>query len=91
MPISELKIDRYFVDEINFNAHEVPIVNSIIDLAHALGVSSVAEGIENAFQREYLRQRGCEYFQGYFYSRPLPEKAWFDFVMNSPLRTIDLD
>ena len=91
LPISELKIDRYFVDEINFNAHEVPIVNSIIDLAHALGVSSVAEGIENAFQREYLRQRGCEYFQGYFYSRPLPEKAWFDFVMNSPLRTIDLD
>ena len=80
LPISELKIDRYFVDEINFHDDEVPIVNSIIDLAHALSVSSVAEGIENEFQKEYLRQRGCEYFQGYFYSRPLPEKAWRDFI-----------
>ena len=91
LPISELKIDRYFVDEINFHDDEVPIVNSIIDLARALGVSSVAEGIENEFQREYLRQRGCEYFQGYFYSRPLPEKAWRDFIMNSSLSKIDLD
>ena len=91
LPISELKIDRYFVDEINFHDEDVPIVNSIIDLAHALGVSSVAEGIENEFQKEYLRQRGCEFFQGYFYSRPLPEKAWRDFIMNSSLRKIDLD
>ena len=91
LPISELKIDRYFVDEINFHDDEVPIVNSIIDLAHALGVSSVAEGIENEFQKEYLRQRGCEYFQGYFYSRPLPEKAWRDFIMNSSLSKVDLD
>lgn len=91
LPISELKIDRYFVDEINFHDDEVPIVNSIIDLSHALGVSSVAEGIENEFQREYLRQRGCEFFQGYFYSRPLPEKAWRDFIMTSPLSKIDLD
>ncbi|HCB17659.1 MAG TPA: GGDEF domain-containing protein, partial [Alteromonas sp.] len=91
LPISELKIDRYFVDEINFHDDEVPIVNSIIDLAHALSVSSVAEGIENEFQKEYLRQRGCEYFQGYFYSRPLPEKAWRDFIMNSSLSKVDLD
>ena len=82
LPISELKIDRYFVDEINFSDEEVPIVNSIIDLAHALGVSSVAEGIENEFQREYLRLRGCEFFQGYYYARPLPEKAWKNLILS---------
>ncbi|GGF82531.1 putative bifunctional diguanylate cyclase/phosphodiesterase [Alteromonas lipolytica] len=83
LPISELKIDRYFVDEINFNDEDVPIVNSIIDLAHALSVSCVAEGIENAFQLEYLQLRGCEFFQGFYFSRPLPENAWKDYIITS--------
>ncbi|NVK56091.1 MAG: EAL domain-containing protein [Alteromonadaceae bacterium] len=85
LPISELKIDRYFVDEITLHNDNVPIVNSIIDLALALGVSTVAEGIESDFQRDYLLKKGCEYFQGYFFSRPLPEKAWLDYVNGSSI------
>lgn len=80
LPISELKIDRYFVDEIAFQVDDVPIVNSIIDLATALGVSTIAEGIEKAFQRDYLIAKGCDNFQGYFYSRPLPEQTWLDLL-----------
>jgi PAS domain S-box-containing protein/diguanylate cyclase (GGDEF)-like protein len=80
LPIAELKIDRYFVDEINFNGEEVPIVNSIIDLAQALGVHTVAEGIENPFQLDYLKKHGCHYYQGYYLSRPLPEKAWLSLI-----------
>lgn len=81
LPISELKIDRYFVDEITFQDESVPIVDSIVDLAHALNVSTVAEGIETEFQWDYLKQRGCNYFQGFYFSKPLPEKNWFDLVL----------
>ncbi|MBD3585009.1 EAL domain-containing protein [Salinimonas sp. HHU 13199] len=76
LPISELKIDRYFVDEINFSQEEVPIVNTIIDMADAMGVSTVAEGIENDIQLRYLTERGCQVFQGFHLSRPVVEDAW---------------
>lgn len=76
LPISELKIDRYFVDEINFSSKEVPIVNTIIDMADAMGVSTVAEGIENDVQLRYLTERGCQVFQGFHLSRPVVKEAW---------------
>ncbi|WP_168190653.1 putative bifunctional diguanylate cyclase/phosphodiesterase [Salinimonas iocasae] len=76
LPISELKIDRYFVDEINFSNEEVPIVNTIIDMADAMGVSTVAEGIENDIQLRYLTARGCHVFQGFHLSRPIMKDAW---------------
>ena len=83
LPISELKIDRYFVDEITFQDERVPIVDSIVDLAHALNVSTVAEGIENEFQCDYLKQRGCSYFQGFYFSKPLAEKDWLNAVLSA--------
>lgn len=76
LPISELKIDRYFVDEINFSGDEVPIVNTIIDMANAMGVRTVAEGIENEIQMEYLQARGCDLYQGFFLSRPISADDW---------------
>ncbi|WP_137167432.1 putative bifunctional diguanylate cyclase/phosphodiesterase [Salinimonas lutimaris] len=76
LPISELKIDRYFVDEINISGEDVPIVNTIIDMAQAMGVSTVAEGIENDIQLQYLTERGCDIFQGFFLSRPIPVDDW---------------
>ena len=77
LPITELKIDRYFVDEINFADDDVPIVNTIIDMAHAMGVRTVAEGIENDIQLNYLRKRGCGIFQGFYLGRPIPEDDWW--------------
>lgn len=76
LPITELKIDRYFVDEINFDDDEVPIVNMIIDLAHSMGVKTVAEGIENKIQLQYLTNKHCNLFQGFYLSKPMTEDAW---------------
>lgn len=80
LPICELKIDRYFVDEINFEQHDVPIVNTIIDMADAMGIRTVAEGIENEVQLSYLIQRGCDVLQGFHLSRPMPEADWLELL-----------
>jgi sensor c-di-GMP phosphodiesterase-like protein len=50
----------------------------IIDMANALGVNSVAEGVEEAAQFNYLKQRGCDLFQGYLFSKPLPVEQWVE-------------
>ncbi|MCU7553798.1 EAL domain-containing protein [Alteromonas sp. ASW11-19] len=76
LPVSELKIDSYFVDEINFSSEDIPILNTILDMAHALGIRTVAEGIESDMQLEYLKTRGCDVFQGDFLSRPVNVMCW---------------
>jgi EAL domain-containing protein (putative c-di-GMP-specific phosphodiesterase class I) len=48
----------------------------IIDMANALGVNSVAEGVEETAQFNYLKQRGCDLFQGYLFSKPIPVEQW---------------
>ncbi|MCY7294699.1 sensor domain-containing protein [Alteromonas sp. a30] len=76
LPINELKIDRYFVEEINDENVEIPIVNTIIEMAKALGVETVAEGIETQAQLTYLKRHGCNYFQGFYLNKPMPIEQW---------------
>ena len=83
LPINELKIDRYFVEEIKNPKDEVTIVNTILDMAKALQVHTVAEGIENAIQLEYLSQRGCNAFQGFMLARPMPIDEWLNLAQRS--------
>jgi diguanylate cyclase (GGDEF)-like protein/PAS domain S-box-containing protein len=71
-PVDVLKIDRSFVAGLGRNRQDRAIVASIIDLAHALGLTTVAEGVEAPNQRTELRQLGCEHGQGFLWSRPLP-------------------
>ena len=71
-PIDGLKIDRSFVHEINQGPRDNAIVNAIIAMGESLGYRVVAEGIETEAQKEYLRSRGCEFGQGYLFSRPVP-------------------
>ncbi len=72
LPVDIIKIDKSFVDGLRDSAESRAIVTAIIQLAHALGVVAVAEGVETAYQAEILRELGCHLAQGYHFSRPLP-------------------
>ena len=78
-PVDIVKIDRSFIGE-TFNSKNYDIVKAIVDLAHSLGLDVVAEGIENEEQLQILRGLGCEYGQGYFFSRPLDEAKVLNLV-----------
>ena len=71
-PLDLLKIDRSFVAELEANNDDAAICAAIIAMAHQLGLSVVAEGIETREQLEYLRTQGCEYGQGFLFGKPLP-------------------
>ena len=68
-PMSALKIDRSFVTNIGPGGENAAIVQTIVTLAHNLGMSVIAEGVETAAQLDLLRQMGCEYGQGFYFSR----------------------
>jgi diguanylate cyclase (GGDEF)-like protein/PAS domain S-box-containing protein len=72
LPISRLKIDRSFVSEIERNESSAAIVCAVIDLAHAVGVGVVAEGVETREQLEFLRRFHCGEAQGFLLAGPMP-------------------
>ncbi|WP_179998450.1 EAL domain-containing protein [Acinetobacter sp. YH12239] len=69
-PIDTLKIDRAFISKIGTRKNNA-IVDAIISMGKAMGMKLVAEGVEDLEQIEYLRKQGCDYFQGYYFSKPL--------------------
>ncbi len=75
LPIDALKIDRSFVSAMMTDAHSQEIVRMIVGLAHVLGITAVAEGVETVEQLDVLRKLGCEYGQGYLFCRPVPAEA----------------
>ncbi|HSV51819.1 MAG TPA: EAL domain-containing protein [Burkholderiaceae bacterium] len=72
LPVDELKIDKSFVMGMESDADDAKIVRSTIDLAHNLGLSVVAEGVETAATQDQLRELACDEAQGYHMSKPLP-------------------
>jgi diguanylate cyclase len=71
-PIDKLKIDRVFIDEIVSRPEDASIVRAIVSLAHSLRLKVVAEGVETPAQLDFLKTAGCDEYQGYHFSRPLP-------------------
>lgn len=80
LPLSQLKIDQFFVKDVLTNSSNSAIIRTIIALGYSLGLQVMAEGVESKSQREYLKRLSCHAYQGYFLSHPLPEKAFEDFV-----------
>ncbi len=71
-PVTAVKIDRSFIESITMSRDDEAIVEGIINLAHTLGLSVVAEGVETVEQVQLLRKLGCDLAQGYLFSRPKP-------------------
>ncbi|MEM8640313.1 MAG: EAL domain-containing protein [Cyanobacteria bacterium P01_G01_bin.54] len=71
-PVDTIKVDQSFVQKMRESHEDHEIVRMIISLGHILGMDLIAEGVENQVDVEVLRSLGCEYGQGYFWSRPLP-------------------
>ena len=74
LPVDHLKIDRSFIADIVRYPHAVTVVKSIIALANTLGIRVIAEGVEDGSVLPLLEKEGCEGYQGYFYSQPLPSQ-----------------
>lgn len=72
LPISTLKIDRSFVSDVTTSPDAAAIADTVIAMAHRLNLNVVAEGVEDEAQLRFLRARGCEMMQGYYFSKPLP-------------------
>lgn len=80
-PIDELKIDRSFIGGLDSDKGDAAIVGSCIELAHAVGLRAVAEGVETSGQLRTLKEMGCDLAQGYHFTRPLPApllKEWLE-------------
>lgn len=75
LPVDRLKIDQSFVAGLTSNPKDDAIFKAIVSLAHNLGLTVVAEGVETQAQWEYLREIGCDEIQGFFFSMPLPAPA----------------
>lgn len=84
LPMDELKIDKSFVTSLTAAGDDAVIVRSTIDLAHNLGLSVVAEGVENDVSMNLLVGYGCDRAQGYFFGRPCPAEELTTWLSESP-------
>jgi EAL domain-containing protein (putative c-di-GMP-specific phosphodiesterase class I) len=74
LPFSKVKIDREFVSHVDTRRGEQAICSAVIALGHGLGLRVLAEGVERREELQYLAERGCDQFQGYYFSQPV--SAW---------------
>ncbi len=79
LPIDVLKLDRVFMTD-TLNENQMVILTSIIDMAKKLNIAVLCEGVENSSQSNFLQKIGCDMIQGYYYSRPLSEKDFIDYM-----------
>jgi len=71
-PVDYLKLDRSFVRDVARSIDDRAVVRGIIGISHGLGVPTIAEGVEAEVQRDTLRELGCDFGQGYLWTRPVP-------------------
>ena len=76
LPVDTLKIDRSFVMGIPEDPKSMALIDAMLSLGHTFGISVIAEGIETETQANFLRERGCQFGQGYFFGRPVPAEEF---------------
>jgi EAL domain-containing protein (putative c-di-GMP-specific phosphodiesterase class I)/GGDEF domain-containing protein len=81
--IDKIKIDKSFIDDVVTNSESATIVSAILAMAKELGIKTLAEGIEKKEQLEFLQEKGCQYIQGYYFSKPLPAKEFQELLDKS--------
>ncbi|EWY39374.1 diguanylate cyclase [Skermanella stibiiresistens SB22] len=84
LPITKLKIDRMFVDGVPHNRKNSALVRAVVGMAHGLGLTVVAEGVETVEQRDFLGEVGCDLLQGYLFSQPIPTVAFSLLLRDQP-------
>ena len=71
LPIDEVKLDRHFIASVTSDGRAATVVRAVIDLTHELGITVVAEGVEDAATANWLRDHGCDIGQGYYFGKPV--------------------
>jgi EAL domain-containing protein (putative c-di-GMP-specific phosphodiesterase class I) len=80
LPVSELKIDRSFVDRVDASPTRIALLHSIVQLGHGLGLQVTAEGIERQEEWAELRRAGCDLGQGWLFAKPMPADTALDWL-----------
>ena len=88
-PIDKLKIDRSFVTNMESNQQDAAIVSAILSIALNLGLQTTAEGVETQGQLAMMQKGGCDYIQGYLFSKPVPAKDVPNLLMTQPFMVLD--
>jgi EAL domain-containing protein (putative c-di-GMP-specific phosphodiesterase class I) len=78
--IDAVKIDKYFINKISYKNEDDLITTNIISMSHKIGLTVIAEGVEEMRQKEYLKEHGCDIIQGYLLSKPLPQNKAIEFL-----------
>lgn len=82
-PIDVLKIDRSFIRDITFDKDDDTIVKTIIAMGHNLGLKIIAEGVEEQEQLDIIKEYGCEWYQGYYCSKPVPKEQFEELLIGN--------
>jgi EAL domain-containing protein (putative c-di-GMP-specific phosphodiesterase class I) len=85
LPVHTLKVDKSFVIDMDTDEDNASIVHATIDLAHNLGLTVTAEGVETRAVYESLKAMGCDYYQGYYVGEPMESAVMIDWLSNGRL------
>jgi EAL domain-containing protein (putative c-di-GMP-specific phosphodiesterase class I) len=89
-PVDHLKIDRSFIADTPADRGDAAITQAIIAMAHSLELKVIAEGVENEAQYQFLLAQGCDQYQGYFFSKPLPAEQMRALLEDAAARALSV-
>jgi len=89
LPLDYLKLDRAFVQDLETDTNDAAICAATIGLAHNLGFTVIAEGVETQAQHLYLANLGCDAFQGFYFSRPIPGQDTYDGIISLSAKLLE--